>query len=206
MTPLHGRTETRGLRPLPRAPLAARRRPRDRPAAARRLPPGAARPDPLPRRRPDRRRGLHPRLVPAEPDVRGRGDLLRLPRAAQPEAARRGQCRLQPVPPAERVRRGRAPSSTPGPAGQPVRRLPHAGQDLHGGRPAPRSRVPRAAARPRRPHRRARRLHRLPCGQGCDLGRGPHRASGTVRPDAARRSSARRWRRTARAARRGAAS
>ena len=40
---------------------------------------------------------------------------------------------------------------TPGEPGQPVRRLPHAGQDLHGRRPAPRSRLPRAASRPRQP-------------------------------------------------------
>ena len=41
----------------------------------------------LPRRRPDPRRGLRLRLVPAEQDVRARRQLPRLPRHPQPEAA-----------------------------------------------------------------------------------------------------------------------
>ena len=62
------------------------------------------------RRRPDARRGLQLRLVPAEQDVRDGRDLQRLPRAALAEAARAGQRRLRAVPPAVEVRRAGAPS------------------------------------------------------------------------------------------------
>ena len=94
-----------------------------------------------------------------------------------------GNAVCAPVPPAQRVRRAGAPFPRAGPAGQPVRRLPHAGQDLHGGRPAPRSRLPRAAARPRQPDRRAGCLHRaamparMPPGprRGSRSGTGPNR-------------------------------
>ena len=176
MTPLADHTETEVC-----APCHARRAPLgdghdDRPAAARRLPPLAARSRPLPRRRPDGRRGLQLRLVPAEQDVRGRGDLLELPRAAQPEAAGRGQCGLRAVPPAQRVRHAGAP-------------FPH-------GRASPAANASTATCRPRPTwwsiratitafacrgpdlasrDRCAGCLHQLPCRQGCRLGRGAHR-------------------------------
>ena len=158
--------------------------------------PLAARSRPLPRQRPDGRRGLQLRLVPAEQDVRGRGHLLELPRAAQPEAARRGQRGLRPVPSAQRVRHGRPPLSHARRARQPVRRLPHAGQDLHGGRPAPRSRLPRAAPGPR--HQDRRRRMSAPAAMRTRIPRGPRRGSrsGTARTDGASQRSARRWRPT----------
>ena len=106
---------------------------------------------------------------------RGRGDLLQLPRAAQPEAARRRQRGLRAVPHAQRVRHAGAPFPHAGPARQPVRRLPHAGQDLHGRRSAPRSRLSRPAARPRHRDRCAGHLHHLSRRQGPRLGRGAHR-------------------------------
>ena len=96
-----------------------------------------------------------------------------------------GQCHLPGA-----LRRGRAPSPRAGPARQPVRRLPHAGQDLHGGRPAPRSRLQGAAARSRRPHRGARRLHRLPRGPGTPPG--PRARGRVVRPGPAPRAELRR--------------
>ena len=64
---------------------------------------------PLPRRRPDPRRGLRVRLVPAEPHARRRRGLQRLPRSAQRPAARRGQRAVRDLPPRRRLRHARAP-------------------------------------------------------------------------------------------------
>ena len=62
-----------------------------------------------------------------------------------------------------------------GPARQPMRRLPHAGQDLHGGRPAPRSRLSRPAPGPRPPGP-ARRMP-APAAMPARTRPGPRRAS-----------------------------
>ena len=72
-------------------------------------PAGPPRRGPLLRRRADEGRGLQLRLLPPEPDVRGRRDLLRLPRRARPEGQGRPRRRLLVVPPARALRRARAP-------------------------------------------------------------------------------------------------
>ena len=65
---------------------------------------GAARSGALFPGRPDSRRGVRVRLVPAEPDAPGRRQLQRLPRAAQPQAARRWRCRVHDLPPGGEIR------------------------------------------------------------------------------------------------------
>ena len=113
---------------------------------------------------------------------RGRRDLLRLPRAAQPAAARRGQRGLRPVPPAG------APSTWPSTT-TTRRASPAANASTATCRRRPtwwstRGTITasRCRARPRQPDRRAGRLHRLPCGQGRRLGRRAHRRMVRVRP------------------------
>ena len=87
-----------GLRALPRPAFAADRRYPRRAALRRCLSARPARPRPLSRRRPDAGRGVQSRLVPAKPHVRQGRDLQQLPRAAQPEAAGRGQRAVRSVP------------------------------------------------------------------------------------------------------------
>ena len=73
----------------------------------------AARRGPLLARRPDARRGLQLRLVPAEQDVRAGRHLHRLPRAALAEARGAGQRGVRALPSAGEVRRA-AHTSSPG--------------------------------------------------------------------------------------------
>ena len=170
------RDGARDLRHLPFAQRQDRRRLASRPAAprhARAEPAGAG---PVRGRRQDAGRGLQLRLVPPEQDVHAGRDLQRLPRAAFAAAARRGQRRLLPVPRAGEVRRRVASPSCGGLAGGGLPGLPHAGAHLHGGRPAPRSRLPHPAAGPLRALRRLQRLQRLPRRQGRRLGGGRGRA------------------------------
>ena len=68
-----------------------------------------------------------------------------------------------------------APPPCDGLAGGALRRLPHAGADLHGGRSAPRSRLPDPPAR-QSVRFGAQRLQRLPRRQGRRPGRQPPRA------------------------------
>ncbi len=104
----------------------------------------------LPRRRADRGRGLRLRIVPAEQDVlRGRA-LHELPRPALAEAEVRGERALRPVPCAGEVRHPRSPSPQAGHARGELRRVPHARNDVHGGRSAARPQHPHPAARPDR--------------------------------------------------------
>ena len=133
-----------GWRPGPAAPRNARAEP----SAAR----------PVRGRRQDAGRGLQLRLVPPEQDVHAGRDLQRLPRAAFIAAARRGQRRLLPVSRAGQVRRRVASPSCGGLAGGGLPGVPHARAHLHGGRPAPRSRLPHPAAGPFRALRRLQRL------------------------------------------------
>ena len=78
-------------------------------------------------------------VVPAEPDVRARRDVQRLPQSAQRQAARRRQCGVRDLSLAREVRHASAPSSSAGERGRDVRWLPHADHDLHGDRSASRS-------------------------------------------------------------------
>ena len=82
--------------------------------------------------RPDPRRDLRPRLVPAEPDARPRRHLRRLPRPPQRRAARGAQRGLRTLPSARHVRRRRPPSTPTRRARQRMRGLPHARANLHG--------------------------------------------------------------------------
>ena len=66
----------------------------------------------LPCRWPDPRRGLRVRLVPPEPHVPRRRDLLELPRSAQRAPPCRGQCGVRAVSPHRQVRRAPASRST----------------------------------------------------------------------------------------------
>ena len=126
--------------------------------------------------RQDGGRGLQLRLVPSEQDVHAGRQLQRLPRPAFAAASRRGQRRLLPVPRRGQIRRGRASPPCGGLAGHGLPGLPHAGADLHGGRPAPRSWLPHPAAGSVGALRRLQQLQRLPRRPGCGLGGGRDRA------------------------------
>ncbi len=145
------------MRAARRSPKAGRRARADGP-----LPAGAAVAGPLSRRRPAARRGVHLGFVPAEPDApRGR-HVQRLPRPAHAEAARAGQRGVRAVPPRVEVRRQGASLPSRRHARRRVRQLPHAGDDLHGGRSAPRPQPAGAAARPVGEARHPERLQRVP--------------------------------------------
>ena len=128
----------RHLRALPRPREPHFRRLRARQAAAGHAPARPPRRQPLLERRADARRGLQLGLVRAEPDACARRHVLRLPRAPLAQAARTRQCRVRAVPPAGEVRYRTAYASHRGHAGRRMRRVPHADDDLHGRRSAPR--------------------------------------------------------------------
>ena len=157
------RGRDRDLRPVPRAALADRTS-RGGPGAAPRHPPDQpARAGPLLGRRADPGRGLRVRLVPAEPDARAGvtcsdchdPHALELAGRRQRASARRATTPENYDTPAHH-------HHAPGSAARALRRLPHARAHLHGGRPAPRPQLPRAAARPHGALRGHQRLHRLP--------------------------------------------
>ncbi|MBK9244504.1 MAG: hypothetical protein IPM30_06540 [Burkholderiales bacterium] len=117
---------------------------------------------------------------------------------------RAGQRGLRAMPPAGEVRH-RVPSSPrAGFERGRVHRLPHADHDLHGRRPAPRSRLPRPATGPHREPRHAERLQSVSYGQEARVGGGRHQvlvsASEARLPDLRRGVCAGRARRTGRAA------
>ena len=99
------------LRAMPFAAQPNRRRIPGRTALPRLLSAGAFVAGPVLRRRTAARRGLCLGLVPAKPHVSCRSHLRRLPRTAQPEAARRRQCALRHLPPIGDVRHPGASSS-----------------------------------------------------------------------------------------------
>ena len=152
----------RGVRTLPLAARTVLRCARGGAAVPRRLPARAAGAGPLSPRRPAAGRGLHVRIVPAEPHARKGRDVLGLPRSAFDEAARVGQRGMRPVPCARALRRARASSPSAGHAGGAVHRVPHADHDLHGGRSAPRSFDAHPASGPHGVDGRAQRVQQLP--------------------------------------------
>ena len=111
--------------------------------------------------------------------------LLGLPRPALAEAAGAGQRGLRAVPPAGEVRR--APTHTHHAAGTPgagVRGVPHADDDLHGRRPAPRPLDAHSAARRLGEARHAERLQQLPRASSRRSGRPTPSQRWTGRPPA----------------------
>ncbi len=178
------------MRTLPRPPRPDRRRLRPRPADRRRVSRRAARGGPLLARRADARRGLQPRLVRPEQDVRARRHLQRLPRPALAAAEGARQRGLRAMPPPGEVRRRRPPPPSGRLERRGMRGVPHAFDDLHGRRPAPRPQPADPAARAFGQARHAQCLQQLPHGQagamGCRCG------AGVVRPHAGRLSDLRR--------------
>ncbi len=92
------------------------------------------------------------------------------------EAARAGQRRVRAVPSAGEVRRRRAHRTSRRHARRRVRRVPHADDDLHGRRPAPRPLDAHPAARRLGEARHAERLQRLPRQGDRAVGGRRHRA------------------------------
>ena len=180
---------------MPLAAHADRRPLRARPPPARHAPPVAARGGAVSRRRPDPRRGVRVRIVPAEPHVPSRSNLLGLPRCAHTRAARTGQRSVHALPCGAELRRAGPPPPRAGLIGCAVRQLPHAGAELHGRRPAPGPQSARAAPGPFGRDRHAERLQRLPRGSVGAVGGGRGRRVVRTRaraPAALRTGSARR--------------
>ena len=138
--------------------------------AARPLDAGAARARAVPRRWADRRRSVRGRLIHAEPDVRCRRHLHQLPRPACRRTARIRERSLRPVPHAAKIRCDGASPSCAGKLRRAVRGVPHAGEDLHGRRPAARSQLPGAASGPDGDARRSQHMQCVPCGQVAGMG------------------------------------
>jgi hypothetical protein len=160
--PCHARTRRLVADPLagavPRHPRAA-----------------AARARGVPCRRPDLGRGLRVGLVRAVAHEPGGRGLCRWPRAASWHAAGGGQRDLHAMQPPHTLRYCRASSPSPWQRGRAICVLPHAGRDLHGRRPATRSRLQHPAPGCRSRGRRAQHLHVLPYGQAAILGGGADR-------------------------------
>ena len=164
---------SRRLRALPFPATPGERRGPRRSSLPGRLHAGDASRGPLPRRRTGARGGLRLRLLSPEPDVPTRGAMRRLSRSPQPAAPGAGQCALRALPQRgagsalsdhdpQELRQARASLPSGGKAGDGVRRLSHAGDDLHGGRPAPGPQSQGAASGPLGETRHAECLQRMP--------------------------------------------
>ena len=162
---------TRHLRRVPRAAQGDREGCRAKREVSRFVSPGAARARPLPRRRPDRRRGVRIRLLHAEPHASRGRHVFGLPRPAQPCAARRGQRALRPMPHAGKVRRGRASPSPTRQHRRAVRQLSYADEDLHGRGSQARSQLSCPAAGSVGVDRHAECVHPVPYRPARGLGR-----------------------------------
>ena len=174
---IHHRRVVAHLRDLPRAPRGARR---EFPAGRfvfRPLPARPAEPaGPLASRRPTDRRGLQIHLVAALADGSQGDRLHRLSRSPRRHAEGR-RCggeyqravhdlprhRSEPVD-RDRARQARVPRSRH--TRQPLRRLPHAEDHLHGPRPAQRPSFPQPRPASDQGARHAERLQQLPRRQG----------------------------------------
>ena len=162
----------RSLRSVSLAPQRHLGRLHSRPAAARLLPAGAPDSRALPRRRSDRGRGVRVRVVSAEQDAAQRRRLQRLPQPPQPGPARFGQRPVHPLPRGDQVRRQEPLLPSARLARVDLRRVPHADDDVHGRRPAPRSQPAHPAAGPERDAGHAQRLQQVSRRQERRMGRG----------------------------------
>jgi hypothetical protein len=172
--PPRRRSRRQHLRGLPRAPLDAGRARRDRCAPAGHPSPGPADPAHVFRRRAAARRSLRLEFVPADAHAPEGRDLHGLPRRAFAQAADRWQHAVRTLPQRGHFRRAQAPRAQSRQQGRPVRRMPHARAQLHGGRCPARPRHPRATPRPERQAGHARRLHPLPRRPQAAMGRSGH--------------------------------
>ena len=172
-SPRRSRQGNRDLRAVPCAAGAAEGRLRAGAFARHDGAGGAARAGAVLARRPDARRGLQLRAVPAEQDVPQGRHLQRLPRSAHAAAARAGRAGVPRVPREGEIRGSAARSSPGGHAAGRLRELSHAAADLHGHRCAPRPQLPGAAAGADGAVRRAQHLQPVPPGAVGAVGRGP---------------------------------
>ena len=105
-----------------------------------------------------------------KPHVSTGGLVQRLPRAAQPEAQQPRQRPVCPLPPCREVRQRRASPSRGKYRGCGLYLMSHAGDDLHGRRPAPGPQLPPATAGPERRLWHPERLQWLSCRRRRPLG------------------------------------